>query len=451
MDYAKGYGKGKDKGKGKDEKGKAKGKGRPKNPTELNFELSDGGKLWVRRPLLKGGAPVGDAAWSCLEVGNLDEKKLGGKGKERPPLGDATVEVLVNRQSVLGNPFNLGKKVKLESQRDPVIKAYSEFLEVVMAGADQVDIFALARRHGLSPVENCGKDWRETYDDLQGPHGVREAIDELRSLLAETRARRRGAVRLLCHCAPLGCHARVLAERLADDAFDPPAASAPSREGRRGDRAADRGPAPAAAPRRERSSELDGRWLARGGAKDGSLVATIRGDLLRWPSGAEASIVHEGGSRVMVQLKYNDHCADIRKGDDIELYWDDGDVWTRSGTEAAGEEDAEVSKLSKDFSRCLRMDGAVDAGEGEAGQASSRGRWPRDRPGDRDGDLQGNRERGGGSALGEGASWRGGSGGGGGNDQSWWDGRSNGWTTGSSGGQWHQKDGDSAWRSGGKW
>lgn len=341
--------------KGKGKKGQ---KGRPKTPQELGFRLSSGGELWVRQAQLCGGQMTAEG----VEVGNLDEKKLAGKGKERPGLGLAEVEVLCNRQSLLGNPFNLGKKVKLEALRGPVLDAYADYLDEVLGGAEAVDIPAVARRHRLTPEENCGKDWRAIYDASSGPAGVRKAIAELQGLASSMRGLH-GAVRLLCHCAPLPCHTQILAGRLRPAG---PAVGAPE-EGA------------AQPPLRS----LDGSWALKGDDA-GTCLATIQGDSLRWPSGAEAPVRAEGDGWFSIQIKSGTHRAHLRGSD---LVWDDGSIWVPMSVQAVqlgkegetleclgeGQEGAAVRRLERDFARKLRMDGAPDAEDPSQEEAARKG------------------------------------------------------------------------------
>jgi len=286
-------GKGNGKGKGK--------KGKTKTPAELGFDLSLGGKLWVRPAILQGGLPVTEG----LEVGNMDEKKLAGKGMERPSPGSAHTEILCDRKSILGNPFQLGKKVQLESMRTPVLAAYDEYLQAVLSGTNPVAIEQIAERHGLDPKENCAKDWRDIYDAGHGAVGVQSALAELRALVAsELAGRSRGrrfGLRLLCHCAPLPCHTQLLARRLQRGG------EAPAKE-------ADEGVAASLQP-------LQGRWASK--AED-SYIATIRGDILLWPSGGQASIQADGLDTFVLRYKSKEVRGSLMRG---ELIWDDGDTW----------------------------------------------------------------------------------------------------------------------------
>lgn len=193
--------------------GKGKGKGKlgrkkPKTPEDLCFErsaASSGGMLWLRSARLQGGLQVATA----VEVGNLDEALPFACGRGRIPLGSASLEVLCNRQSIFGNPFDMKRR---EDLRAPVLDAYAEYLQVVLCGANHVDIEGLALKRGLSR-EHCGKDWRMLYEIAGGADGFRRAFAELAALAAKCREHGR-SLRLLCHCAPHGCHATLLARRL---------------------------------------------------------------------------------------------------------------------------------------------------------------------------------------------------------------------------------------------
>uniref|UniRef100_A0A7S1A578 DUF4326 domain-containing protein n=1 Tax=Noctiluca scintillans TaxID=2966 RepID=A0A7S1A578_NOCSC len=208
-DTFKGKGKEMDKGKGKDkDKDKDKGKSKkPKTPWELNFSRATDSMLWVRQSLCKCGVPT---ELSGVEIGNLDEAKAARKGGSPLPEGAACLEILCNRQSILGNPFDMKKHEEL---RETVLAAYVEYFDAVLAGADEVDVDAMAVRHGLSVKENTGKDWRALYDAGGGPAGVRDAYEETRLLAAE-HANRGEQVRLMCHCVPRACHVETIVDRL---------------------------------------------------------------------------------------------------------------------------------------------------------------------------------------------------------------------------------------------
>lgn len=193
---------------GQADKGKGKGKTRPKTPEELNFERSkaeQGGRLWLRSARLRNGVEGANG----IEVGTLDEGKPAMRAM--PPLspGVAHFEVLCNRQSILGNPFDMKKREEL---RSPVLEAYAEFLQLVLEGAQKVDIEGLALRHGLLR-ENCGKDWRSLYESMGGAAAVRQAFVEL--VVFSSMCRMQGQrLRLVCHCLPRACHATILAQCL---------------------------------------------------------------------------------------------------------------------------------------------------------------------------------------------------------------------------------------------
>merc|ERR1719203_2521539 len=127
-----------DKGKGKGKLGRLK----PKTPEELHFEGS-GGRLWLRAARNRGGLP----AASDVEIGNLDEDKASARLLGPIPQGVASVEVLCNRQSILGNPFDMKKREEL---RAPVLDAYTEFLQIILSGASRVDIEGLALKRGMT-------------------------------------------------------------------------------------------------------------------------------------------------------------------------------------------------------------------------------------------------------------------------------------------------------------
>jgi len=123
----------------------------------------------------------GIAASPGVEIGNLDESRMG----IALPQGRASLEVLCNRQSLLGNPFDMKKN---EAMRTVVLDAYSEFLKVVLGGANTVDIEGLALKRGMSR-DFCGRDWRALYEGAGGAAAVRQAFLELTAFSSEHRER----------------------------------------------------------------------------------------------------------------------------------------------------------------------------------------------------------------------------------------------------------------------
>lgn len=206
--------------------GKGKGKGKPpkKTPEERGFKLSDGG-IYIRAAQLRTALPVKPR----IEIGNLE--KVPHLQLEPLPRGSADVEVLCNRQTILGNPFNMaskdrrgpvqdrpkGPRPKDESLRDPVCDAFDHFLEAVMrpeaGGALEPLAVQSASSVGL-PRGVVGSDWVRDFGDRQVEE-FRAALLAVEELLGERRgaAGQRG-VRLLCHCVPARCHCMALAARL---------------------------------------------------------------------------------------------------------------------------------------------------------------------------------------------------------------------------------------------
>ncbi|CAK0849036.1 unnamed protein product, partial [Prorocentrum cordatum] len=102
--------------------------------------------------------------------------------------------VLVNRQSILGNPFGMkkgpgGKPMEDPRERSAVIAAYKGYLdEVLEESCSAVDIKGLTAHYGLTVKDNCGKDWAELYENSGGPPAVRAAFRELNSMVASHRS-----------------------------------------------------------------------------------------------------------------------------------------------------------------------------------------------------------------------------------------------------------------------
>eukprot|EP00931_Biecheleriopsis_adriatica_P057880 TRINITY_DN34372_c0_g1_i1.p1 TRINITY_DN34372_c0_g1~~TRINITY_DN34372_c0_g1_i1.p1 ORF type:complete len:297 (-),score=57.68 TRINITY_DN34372_c0_g1_i1:114-953(-) len=203
---------GKSKGAGKG-KSKDKGKSRvpKKTPEERGFQLLKG-RLHVRPPQLEFALRLHvTPAGQQVELGNLEAKSKG-----MLPPGHADLEVLCNRQSVLGNPFSMlrasGKgTADDDTTRDVVCDAFETFLQTVLLEQTAGDLAssaeATARDLGL-PVEMVGKDWARDFGSTTC-EDFREAFQLLQLL-----QQRHGVIRLLCHCVPKRCHTQSLAARL---------------------------------------------------------------------------------------------------------------------------------------------------------------------------------------------------------------------------------------------
>merc|ERR1712176_66117 len=126
----------------------------------MGFEGSSGG-LFVRsaRPRLPARG-IG----KCTEVGNLD-KAL--PGDETLPIGRASLDVLINRMCILGNPFHMKKN---EVLRDAVIDAFSEYMSTVLDDPQippnttlQKQAFSVAPKFKLSPGVHFSSDWLRDF------------------------------------------------------------------------------------------------------------------------------------------------------------------------------------------------------------------------------------------------------------------------------------------------
>lgn len=205
----------------------ALGQGRlDKRTPERNGYHADVGGLYVKHAPLCGAKAVG-----CVEIGNL-----GRVTKGQLPDGVAGIEVLCNRQSLFGNPFNLLKaegprraKGKMHisdavcpvaegaNSRDDVCRAFAEFLDTILLPTTNGRLAeiaeAIACRRGLSTTV-IGREWRRDF-------GPRLCVDFRAAFLvlqdmARTRCRDgKPGIRLMCHCVPLPCHCESLAMRLA--------------------------------------------------------------------------------------------------------------------------------------------------------------------------------------------------------------------------------------------
>ena len=138
-----------------------------------------------------GRAAVANAV-GVVTVGNLS----GGK-KGSGPAPPGFVDVRVDRQTAMGNPFPMGEDGHDESYRDAVCKA----CEVLVDDPLGADLQQIASQFGLR-VDSRFRD-----------ASALSALDEaLRGL--EDRLRAGEKLRLLCWCAPKPCHGYGIAKRL---------------------------------------------------------------------------------------------------------------------------------------------------------------------------------------------------------------------------------------------
>lgn len=211
-------------------KGKGKGKDKGKKPKLPDFPpWIDHGVLNVREVpgscegLTPSGLPV-------IEIGKIprpepqllveDQALIVARSSkliDSAEVGSESIlEVLCDRRSLLGNPFDMLDKEFGESLRDSVCEAFDMYIEKVLkcdrADERPIGIVDIVNACGLNE-KNVSKEWRSRH---RGPGPVLCALDEIASL-----AQKRGAVRLMCHCVPKRCHAlrirQAISERLGTD------------------------------------------------------------------------------------------------------------------------------------------------------------------------------------------------------------------------------------------
>ena len=142
-------------------------------------------------PAAAGRAAVANAV-GVVTVGNLS----GGK-KGSGPAPPGFVDVRVDRQTALGNPFPMGEDGHDESYRDAVCEA----CEVLVDDPLGADLQQIASRFGLR------------VDSRFRNASALSALDEaLRGLEDGLRAGEN--LRLLCCCVPKRCHGHGIAKRL---------------------------------------------------------------------------------------------------------------------------------------------------------------------------------------------------------------------------------------------
>jgi hypothetical protein len=205
-----------------------------KTPEEFGFQLVDG-SLYVREPQLQHAFPVdiGSGEYSCMEIGTLGKRA----DSVTLPQGTAELEVLCNRQTILGNPFSMLRDSGYQTSkgssldmaiglrkppmvrepedgqlRDRVCNMFDHFLGRALAQEGAVSLLevAIETANNLGePRGLIGKDWTQEF----GARTCREFQDAYRSLSAGM-MKHRGRIRLMCHCVPLRCHASSIAVRL---------------------------------------------------------------------------------------------------------------------------------------------------------------------------------------------------------------------------------------------
>eukprot|EP00933_Yihiella_yeosuensis_P039921 TRINITY_DN3409_c0_g1_i1.p1 TRINITY_DN3409_c0_g1~~TRINITY_DN3409_c0_g1_i1.p1 ORF type:complete len:474 (-),score=72.21 TRINITY_DN3409_c0_g1_i1:234-1655(-) len=208
-------------------KGKGKGKGKSRKPRQrpedLGFtqhyivqdEDGDGAPvpgLWLRTG--KGAAPVDATDARRIEIGNLEkERDRNSEVSIQQDIKMGTIDVLCNRMTVLGNPFNM----KLdEALREAVCNAFQAYLHIVLDGNENETLehiaMSVAPKFNLTYPVHFSKDWLKAFGTKSRfffcnvfrsleEHAV-EQIHSARSL------------RLLCHCAPSRCHTESIVTTL---------------------------------------------------------------------------------------------------------------------------------------------------------------------------------------------------------------------------------------------
>ena len=132
---------------------------------------------------------------STLCVGNLSKGKAGSG-----PTPPGFVDVRVDRQTALGNPFPMGADGHDESFRDAVCDACEELL----TDPKGADVAAIAKRHGLRVDSRFA-----ATRDADPQTSLEEAMQGL-----EARLRAGESLRLLCWCHPKRCHGDGIAQAL---------------------------------------------------------------------------------------------------------------------------------------------------------------------------------------------------------------------------------------------
>ena len=132
------------------------------------------------------------ARWGKVCLGNLTGGRL---GSGPPPPG--FVDVRIDRQSALGNPFRMGVDGRDERLRNAVCDACAEAFE----DPRQEGVRAIAAMRGLAVDARFGGDFAR--------RSRHEALNAL-----EGRLRAGEALRLMCWCAPKRCHGEAIAQML---------------------------------------------------------------------------------------------------------------------------------------------------------------------------------------------------------------------------------------------
>eukprot|EP01065_Artemidia_motanka_P023997 TRINITY_DN2864_c0_g1_i1.p2 TRINITY_DN2864_c0_g1~~TRINITY_DN2864_c0_g1_i1.p2 ORF type:complete len:452 (+),score=147.64 TRINITY_DN2864_c0_g1_i1:803-2158(+) len=134
--------------------------------------------------------------------------------------GQAVVDVVCDRSSLLGNPFPMARDGD-DAERQAVCAAFAEYLDTVLSGtaADRTtaDVCAdIVQRRGLRQLDP-GRGRYPCPFLRAGPSAVAAEVDRLRRLVAEGQS-----LRLMCHCHPLLCHTTVIRSHLRPAVTAPP-------------------------------------------------------------------------------------------------------------------------------------------------------------------------------------------------------------------------------------
>jgi len=172
----------------------------PRHSGAVTTAANPAGRSCAGTALRQSSVGVARSMVGHIRVGNLNSR---GPAGEPPP---GVVDVRVDRQTPLGNPFRMGSDGHDESYRAAVCNACEELLSDPL----HADVDAIAARHGVPGVDARFK----------GEHARRALFDALAEL--ERRLRGGERVRLMCWCRPKRCHAdgivKVLQERMNGNA-----------------------------------------------------------------------------------------------------------------------------------------------------------------------------------------------------------------------------------------
>jgi len=206
-------------------KGKGKGKGKKPKPTPQEMGFQDvGRRILTREAKLLHAVPVAEG----LEISSLE---IGKKGKPAPldvTRPRASVEVLCNRQSLFGNPFNMRED---ESIRDDICDAYVEYIDEVLIsaslaqGSSAATVLAKTQAEERSlrsvvdriagnrrlPATSLSKDWLRDFG-LVDIATFQASFEALVQFCLQQRSV--GGTSFVCHCIPRRCHCMTLAARV---------------------------------------------------------------------------------------------------------------------------------------------------------------------------------------------------------------------------------------------